>query len=75
MTRDEARALGAGATVRFREKGISRFARLLSATGSKYAVVGYPGTEKTAKKPYAEIEVWPPAPVDPGTKTLARRGR
>jgi len=85
MTRDEARSLDAGTTVRYFEtarkgKGAARFGRLLSTSGYRYAEVesggGYGIEAKRSKIPYEEIEIFPPARSEEKTeKRLARRGR
>lgn len=85
MTRDEARSLDAGTTVRYFEtarkgKGAARFGRLLSTSGYRYAEVESGGeyglAAKTTRIPYEEIEVFPPARSEEKTeKRLARRGR
>ena len=81
MTRDEARALPVGATVRYvddRTKGV-RFARLVATNGYKIAQVEAGGSygvpSRRFEKRYEEIEVVVRPEPGETKKRLARRGR
>lgn len=80
MTRDEAKTIEPGTTLRFRDDDSrSRFVRFVSSSGYRFADVEAGGDYglpvKRFKVRYERVEVFATEKPEPGASRPARRGR